>query len=102
MVKSQVLRLLTRLIRKLRHVLGFERLKNEKVTTDSTITQENHLKRLSINVDFLKCILDDIDAAKRQEDKALQARDAGATHLLYGAFIQDSLELLMTVAIPVD
>ena len=46
----------------------------------------------------MKTVLEDIDTIKRREERAAQGR----AKMLYSAFIQDSLEFLMTIAIPID
>ena len=51
---------------------------------------------------FVRTLLDDIDIVKRQEEKAMQASEAGASQMLYSSFIQDSLEFLMTLVIPMN
>jgi len=103
MVKSQVLSLLTRLIRKLRFVLKHQAGAGKQLESGApTLTQEAHLRQLFVHEGFVRTILEDIDTVKRQEEKAMQASEAGATQMLYSSFIQDSLEFLMTLVIPID
>ena len=103
MVKSQVLGLLTRLIRKLRFLLKHGAGAGQpRGGPAPALTQDAHLEQLFVHAGFVRTILEDIDTVKRQEERAVQAGDAGAKQMLYSSFIQDSLELLMTLVVPID
>lgn len=103
MFKSQVLRLLTRLIRKLRYILRKEGQKGPSGTpTTQKVTIEAHLQKTYISEAFIKVILDDVDTAKRAEESAAAPSEPGETQLLCSAFLQDSVEFLMTLVVPLD
>ena len=104
MVKSQVLSLLTRLIRKLRFIRKHDGGAGRQLDGEQarSLTQEAHLRQLFVHDGFIRAILEDIDTVKRQEEKTMQASEAGAKQMLYSSYIQDSLEFLMTIVIPID
>jgi hypothetical protein len=103
MVKSQVLSLLTRLVRKLRYILRHDTASGLQLeNTAAPLTQEAHLRQLFVPEGFVRALLEDIDTVKRQEEKAMQASESGGKQVLYSSFIQDGLEFLMTLVIPID
>lgn len=103
MFKSQVLRLLTRLLRKLRYILRQEGQKGPSGTPSNPKEAiEAHLQNTYISEAFIKVILDDMDTAKRAEEGAAAPAEPGETQLLCSAFLQDSVEFLMTLVVPLD
>jgi hypothetical protein len=88
MIKSQVLSLLTRLIRKLRYILRKELERgrqNSEVAGE--VTQEAHLQKIYISPAFIKALLDDMDTFKREEEKALVTCESKESQLLYSSFL---------------
>jgi len=103
MIKSQILKLLTRLIRKLRFILRQDpaRRPSKESPAAQSITSEAHFEEICISQDFVTALLSDIEVAKQQDER--EARTGGGadeTQMLYGSFAQDSVEFLMTIIVP--
>jgi len=74
MIKSQVLSLLTRLIRKWRYILKNDIETNHKSSDPPTqITRDAHFEQIFITWGFIKTILEDISAIKKEEEKSMAA-----------------------------
>lgn len=65
--------LLTRLVRKLRYIMRKEIDKKDPSSKSDPVTQEAHFEQIFVNCAFVKCLLDDMDTFKREEEKALDA-----------------------------
>lgn len=104
MVKSQLLKLLTRLVLKLRFILRteLESKRAEKKDVDKEFDRVSHLSSLNISESFLNKLLSDMEGVKREDDKTANAEDCTASLRLYSAFLQDCVEFLMTIVVPVD
>jgi hypothetical protein len=65
MIKSQIIDLLTRLVRKLRYILRLDlEKKPAKSTSASALTSASHLEQIFIEPSFIKVVLDDMDLFK--------------------------------------
>ena len=93
-----MIRLLTRLLRKLRHILR----RQQKDSTQKDLTEEEHLSQLFISKDFIKTILCDMDTFKREDESQFSPTEKGEKKLLYGEYLQQAVEFMMTLIIPVD
>lgn len=105
MVKSQILKLLTRLIRKLRFILrqGQPSNPDQKLPEAPVHIPEAHFEEICISQQFIKSLIGDIEVAKSQDDVESRASSrSDGTQMLYGSFVQDSVEFLMTIIIPVN
>ena len=88
MIKSQVLNLLTRLIRKLRFILRQDLERAGKSSGPvPKLTQEAHFEQIFINQGFIKSVLNDMDTFKREEEKALNPSESKEKQLLYSSFL---------------
>jgi hypothetical protein len=99
-LKSIVFNLLSRLIIKLRHVYNCQYTSDS--LHDETARKEflkKHLDRYFMKKDFLLTLLSEILVHKDMEEHGQQLQKQQGS-ILYSAFIQDSVELLLSLMMP--
>mmetsp|Transcript_28539 Transcript_28539/g.43133 ORF Transcript_28539/g.43133 Transcript_28539/m.43133 type:complete len:93 (-) Transcript_28539:4202-4480(-) len=80
LIKSQVIHLLTRLLRKLRHIL-------KKKPSAKELSKEEHLSQLFISPDFIRTILNDMEVFKKEEESQFHPSEQKETKMLYSDFM---------------
>ncbi|CDW79829.1 hect domain and rcc1-like domain-containing protein [Stylonychia lemnae] len=95
MLKSMIFRLLTRIIRKLRYI--YQLNPNNNVVSNDNL--KKHLESLFINQEFIETLLCELLLHKEEEEQ--NALNYGQ-QILYPAFVQDCVELILTIMMPVD
>jgi hypothetical protein len=77
--------------------------KNHKASDPpAKITRDSHFEQIFLSWAFVKTLLEDLNAIKIEEEKAIASSPAQEKQMLYSSFIQDGIELLMTVVVPTN
>ena len=101
MLKSIVFNILSRLIIKLRHIYRKRGLSKGIKDEDKQNLLMKHFERLFIKKDFIQTLLSELLIHKTQEEHSLQFQAEGQKQqILYTAFMQDCVELLLIMMMP--
>eukprot|EP00347_Sterkiella_histriomuscorum_P020695 403336831 len=98
MLKSIVFNLITRLIRKLRFIYQEQEITKGLVEDNNQKELTSHLSKLFINQEFIETLLCELLLYKEQEEQS--AQNQGNQQILFPAFVQDCVELIITIMLP--